>query len=80
MNTANLNAVVCVAVLFCFSFFSFWSRGQKLLTDCVLQEKVSNFLGWMVCRGWGLLLPLSKELYCWVCGDTYACFSVSVAF
>ena len=70
----------CLSVLFCFSFFSFCSGGQKLLSDSVRQEKVSNFLGRVVCRVWGLLLPLSKELYCWVWEDTYVCFSVLVAF
>ena len=79
MDTADLNAVVCWVVFFFFSpFLSFCSGGQKLLSDSVLQEKVSNFLGQVVCRGWGLLLPLSKELYCLsVRGHIHVFFCVS---
>lgn len=38
MDAANLNAVVCLDVLF--SIFFFWSGGHKLLSDSVLQETV----------------------------------------
>lgn len=43
MDAAKSNAVVCLGVLFV-SLFFFWSGGQELLSDSVLQEKVFNFL------------------------------------
>ena len=74
MDAANLNAVVCLGVLF--SIFFFCSGGHKLLSDSVLQETVSNFLGQVVCKGWGCCFHCQGTTL-FECEGTHTCVFLS---